>query len=462
MHTAPDAVTSLSHSAVCSLSAIPAHDISRIAWSAHSRLFDQLEWGAILAELTVNASPSAHKAIHEALTTRGDGLSAGEKNLFHEFQQLALTIPEQLLWNPFNNTLIADDQEYRVPQSSRVVVEQLSAMCPGLNATEIAEVRSYIQDTTGPWNYVGLVESFKRHGSCIWAIDAEGDRLAPVSPLYTPGEFLARHSETIAALHPESQKTIAFAASMNNNLLLDKTVEVRFSAGSAHPALIFVTISDESGNDEVLVTRPQSSEDFLELARNDIFNLEISQQAIRDELIEHILTNEGPWNEVGLVRDFFMSAKGAVLCRLFNGKTIFIPISMPAGDFMSTFVDDNPAITASGKGLLNRVVEMRDIKMIRGSVQSVSGSAEEGVMVHGYKGRLQGAFFSECENPEVYFTDDPLLSERSKEALKRDIDENPTAPDWQLRGYARRFSETRRGVLIERFDGTRRFVPFED
>jgi len=430
-------------------------------FAARARLSDQLEWGAILAELTDGAPPKAHAAILEALTTRGETLSPEEKRLFNEFQQLALTIPTQLLWNPFNYTLIADDQEYQVPQSWRVIEAELPSLCPDLTPAEVDEVRSYIQETTGPWNYFGIVDRFARDGACIWAFSSNGVRLAPISPLLSPTEFLILHHEAIRGLHPEAQKTIAFAASLNDGLLLNKNFDITFSVEDSNPALVIASYMDEGELQEVLITRSQTSEEFLTRARNDTFNFGLSQRAIRDELIEHILVNEGPWNQIGLVRDFFVSAKGAVLCRLYNGKTVFVPISMPAGDFMSTFVDDNPEISSSGKGLLNRVVEMEDLKIIRGSVWSVSGSAEEGVLVRGYKGRIAGAFFSQCETPERYFMDDPLLSDRSKEALKRDLEENPTSPEWQLRGYARRFSEKRRGVLIERFDGTKRFVPFE-
>lgn len=460
MHATTDAVTPLAHSTICSLRDLPAQDISRVAAAAQTRLTDQLEWGAIIAELTDGAPPKAFAAIHEALTTRGEALSPGEKQLFHEFQQLALTIPTQLLWNPFNHTLIADDLEYQIPQSWRVIEAQLSLLCPDLTPSEIDGVRTYIRETTGPWNYFGIVERFARDGACVWAFNSNGERLAPIAPLFTPTEFLALYSQAIRALHPEAQKTIAFAASLNDGLLLDKNLDITFSVEDANPALVVASFMDEGELQEVLITRSQTSEEFLALARNDTFNLGLSQQPIRDELIGHILMNEGPWNQIGLVRDFFVSAKGAVLCRLYNGKTVFVPISMPAGDFMSTFVDDNPQISSSGKGLLNRVVEMEDLKIIRGSVRSVSGSAEEGVLVRGYKGRLAGAFFSQCDYPERYFMDDPLLSERSKEALKRDLEENPTLPEWQLRGYARRFSEKKRGVIIERFDGTKRFVPF--
>jgi hypothetical protein len=426
------------------------------------RLADQIEWGAILAELTDGTSDEVCAAIEAALTTQGEGLSLAEKRLFHDFQKLSCTVPEHLIWNPFTNTLMVDDQEYRIPQPTRFTEKNLSAMCPDLTPSEIDEVRAHIQETTGPWNYYGQVERFERHDSRIWAINSVGERIAPIVSLYTANEFMALHHSQIEKLHPETQKTIAFAVSMNNDLLLDKGLTPTFSAEEAHPALAIVSFMEDGEKQEILFTRSQTSEEFLETVRSDAFNFDFSQQSIREELFEHIQSTEGPWNQVGLVRDFFVSNKGAVLCRLYNGKTAFIPISMPAGDFMKTYVDDNPSITPSGKGLLNKVVEMEDLSIIRGSVSSISGSAEDGVLVRGYKGRIAGAFFSPYDTPETYFKDDPFLSERGKETLLRDIEENPSSPEWQLRGYARRFSETTRGIVIEHYDGKKRFVPFKD
>lgn len=462
MHVTTDAITSLSHAVIRSVDSLLDDQLSRITLAVRQRLSDQIEWGAMLAEVADGTSDDACAAILTALTTRGEGLSLEEKRLFHEFQKLSLTIPDQLLWNPFNNSLIADDQEYRIPQAIHETEKNLSELCPSLTSGEIDLVRVYIRDNIGPWNYYGQVEGFERQGSRIWAIDGVGQRLAPIVPLHTMSEFMALHRAEIEKLHPETQKTIAFAASLNNDLLLDRSIDPSFSAEEAHPALTIASFIEDGENQQILFTRSQSSEEFLESAHHDTFNFDLSQQSIREELLEHIQSNEGPWNHVGLVRDFFVSDKGAVLCRLYNGKTTFVPISMPAGDFMTTFVDDNPAITASGKGLLNRVVEMEDFKIIRGSVSSISGSAEDGVLVRGYKGRIAGAFFSPCDSPEMYFMDDPFLSDRGKETLKRDIEQNPAFPEWRLRGYARRFSETRRGVLIEHYDGKKRFVPFDN
>jgi hypothetical protein len=460
MHVTTDAITSLSHAVIRSTDSLSDSQLSRVALAARGRLSDQIEWGAILAEVAHGASGEVCAVIHAALTTRGESLSLEEKRLFHEFQRVSLTIPDHLLWNPFTNTLLVDNQEYRVPQTTRAIEENLSELCAGLTSAEIEQVRAYIRDNIGPWNYYGQVERFERHGTRVWAIDGVGHRLAPIISARTVSEFMSLHRAEIEKLHPESQKTIAFAASLSNHLLLDRNLDLSFSAEEAHPALAIVSFVEDGEKQQILFTRSQSSEEFLEGARHDTFNCDLSQQSIREELIEHIQSNEGPWNQVGLVHDFFVSDKGAVLCRLYNGKTTFIPISMPAGDFMTTFVDENPTITSSGKGLLNRVVEMEDLKIIRGSVSSISGSAEDGVIVRGYKGRIAGAFFSQCDSPEMYFMDDPLLSDRGKETLKRDIERNPALPEWRLRGYARRFSETTRGVLIEHYDGTKRLVPF--
>jgi hypothetical protein len=460
MHVKTDAITPLSHAITRSTDLLSDAQLSRLALAVRERISDQIEWGTVLAEVTHGAPDEVCALIEAALTTGGEGLSLAEKRLFYEFQKLSLTIPDQLIWNPFTNTLVVDDQEYRVPQATRVTEGQLTELCPGLAPVEIDQVRAYIRDNTGSWNYYGQVERFERQGSRIWAIDGAGQRLTPIVSLHTVSEFMAIHHAAIEKLHPETQKTIAFAASLNNDLLLDRDIEPRFSAEDAHPALALVSFVEDGEKQQILFTRSQSSDDFLDTTQPNIFNFDLSQQLIREELIEHIHSNEGPWNQVGLVRDFFVSDKGAVLCRLYNGKTTFIPISMPAGDFMTAFVDENPAITSSGKGLLNRVVEMEDLKIIRGSVSSISGSAEDGVLVRGYKGRIAGAFFSPCDTPEKYFMDDPFLSDRGKEALQRDLEKNPDSPEWQLRGYARRFSETKRGVLIERYDGTRRFVPF--
>lgn len=461
MHTKTDTLTPLCHAVIRSTASLPDDQLSRITMATWQRLADQIDWGAILADLTHGVSDEARAAIEAALTTEGDGLSLEEKRLFHDFQKLSLTVPERLVWNSFTNTLLVDDKEYRVPQTSHATEKNLLEMCPGLTASEIGDIRNYIRETIGPWSYYGQVERFERHDSRIWAMNDLGERLAPIVTLYTPSEFMALHHSKLETLHPETQKTLAFALSMNDNLLLDRALTLTFSAEEAHPALAVVSFIDDGEKQELLFTRPQTSNEFLETVRSDTFNFDLSQDSIREELTQHIQSTEGPWNHVGLVRDFFVSHKGAVLCRLYNGRTTFIPISMPAGDFMTIYVDDNPAITPSGKGLLNRVVEMEDIKIIRGSIFSISGSAEDGVLMRGYRGRIAGAFFSPCDSPQTFFSDDPFLSERGKETLRRDLEENPLLPEWRLRGYARRFSETRRGVVIEHYDGNKRFVPFE-
>lgn len=461
MHVKSDAITPLAHAITRSATSLSEDELSRLSVAVWARLSDRIEWGEILAEAAHGTTDEAYAAIRAALTTSGEGLSLAEKRLFQEFQTIAITAPEQLLWNPFTNTLIVDDHEYRVPQPILAIEGHLAEMCPDLTPPEVDQVQSCIRGNTGPWNYYGQVERFERQGSRIWAVNDVSERLAPIVSFQTASEFMELHRAEIEKLHPETQKTIAFAVSLHNDLLLDRGITPSFSAEDAHPALAVVSFVDDGEREEIVFTRSQTSEEFLEAARHDTFNFDLSQQTIREELIEHIQFNEGPWNQLGLVHDFFVSNKGAVLCRLYNGKTIFIPISMPAGDFMTTFVDENPAITSSGKSLLNRVVEMEDLKIIRGSVSSISGSAEDGVLVRGYKGRIAGAFFSPCDTPERYFMDDPLLSDRGKEALQRDLEENPASPEWRLRGYARRFSETKRGVLIEHYDGTRRFVPFD-
>jgi hypothetical protein len=75
MHTKVDPITPLSHALIRSVASLPDNLLARVSTAVHVRLADQIEWGAILAELTDGTSDEVCAAIEAALTTQGEGLS---------------------------------------------------------------------------------------------------------------------------------------------------------------------------------------------------------------------------------------------------------------------------------------------------------------------------------------------------------------------------------------------------
>ena len=97
---------------------------------------------------------------------------------------------------------------------------------------------------------------------------------------------------------------------------------------------------------------------------------------------------------------------------------------------------------------------------MRGSIKSLFGSAEHGVLVEGHDGKILRAFFDEWANPGEAIAEDPLLSARAKQAVTRDMETNPRIPDWRCQGFISQIREDRSGVFLIRYDGTERFIPF--
>jgi hypothetical protein len=453
-------VTQLVNAAVHSLDSCP-HDQSFEVMRAalfHQQL-RQRQADVVVGRIQ-NTTPQVAASIRLALLESGEDLPLHERHIYQEFQRIGVDAWGGAEWDELEGVLRVDDVEYRVPQPIASFVESLEDKCVGLDSAEIASVRTYIQSHEGPWNFMGGVRDFQRLQGVVWAVDWSGDPLAPVDPFLTPSQFLRKYARQIDSLSSEAQKTLLYALSDSGGLLLRRQHEFTFKAASPDSVVIVASYLDGSDRKYVMLTRQQSGGDFIHDLPVSGFEFSLSQEAIYDDVVEFVMSHKGPWNRGGLVTGFFMDPLGAVRCRLVDDSTMVLPIQMPYATFMATYVDENPKITRTGKALINRLAETMQFDFVRGSIKSVFGSGEHGVLVEGHDGKIIRAFFDEWKEPRQSVVTDPFLSDRAKRTLARDIEENPKNPDWRCQGYISRVSEDESGVVIVRYDGSSRRVPF--
>jgi hypothetical protein len=407
-----------------------------------------------------DAPPRVSAAIRLALLESGDNLSLHERCIYNDFQRVGFEPWIRAEWDEMEAVLRVDDAEYRVPQSVTALTDDLESYCVGLDSRDLETVRSYIQAHEGPWNFMGSVRDFQRVQGVVWAVDWSGDPIAAIAPYMTPSEFLRKYARQIDELTPEAQKTLLSAVSDSDELLLNRAYELTLQAGSRDSAVVVASYMDGSERKYVMLTRPQSSADFIRDAPVSAFRFSLSQNDVYEDVVEFVTSHKGPWNRKGVVRGFFVDPHGAVRCQLVDDSTMILPIQMPYATFMATYVDENPKITRSGRALINRLAETMRFDFVRGSIKSVFGSGEHGVLVEGHDGKIIRAFFDEWREPREAVITDPFLSDRAKRALAQDIEENPRSPEWRCQGYISRLGEDESGVVIVRYDDSSRRIPF--
>jgi hypothetical protein len=407
-----------------------------------------------------NTTPGAANAIKLALTESGESLPLHERRIYNEFQRITVRQWNKAEWDELEGVLRVDDAEYRVPQSIATLIKDIENRCVGLDSQEIDKVRGYIQSNEGPWNFMGAVRDFRRVHGIVWAVDWSGDPIAAIDPYMTPSQFLRRYVREIDNLPMEAQKTLLFALSDSDELLLNRQYEFTLRAGSHHSAVVVASYLDGSERKYVMLTRQQSGAEFLQDLPISGFRFSLSHEDLYEDVVEFVTTHKGPWNRKGVVSGFFLDTHGAIRCQLVDDSSMIIPIQLPHTTFMSTYVDENPRITRSGKALINRLAETTQFDFVRGSIKSVYGSGEHGVLVEGHDAKIIRAFFDEWRDPRGAIVSDPFLSERAKRALTQDIEDNPKLPEWRCQGYISRVTEDESGVVILRYDGSSRIIPF--
>lgn len=407
-----------------------------------------------------NATPHIASAIKLALSESGDNLPVHERRIYQEFQRIGVHAWESAEWDELEEVLRVDDVEYRVPQSGTVLVENLESNCVGLDSAEIAAVREYIQSHEGPWNFKGAVRDFRRIQGVVWAIDWSGDPITAIDPCMTPSQFLRKYARQIDSLTAEAQKTLLLALNDSDDLLLNRQHELTFKEGSRDSAVVIASYLEGSERKYVMLTRQQSGADFLRELPVSGFQFSLSQEELYGDVLEFVTSHKGPWNRKGVVTGFFVDDLGAVRCRLVDDSSMILPLQIPYATFMATYVDENPRITRSGKALINRLAETTRFDFVRGSIKSVFGSGEHGVLVEGHDGKIIRAFFDEWKEAREAIITDPFLSERAKRTLTQDIEDNPKLPEWRCQGYISRVSEDESGVVIVRYDSSSRRITF--
>lgn len=407
-----------------------------------------------------NVSPRVVTAISDALLESGEQLPLHERRIYQDFQRIVLDSWIKCEWDEMEGILRVDEREYRIPQSSSVYARGIHTHCVGLEPEEVDQVRAYICANEGPWNFVGSVRDFRRSDGVVWAMDWSGERIVAIQPEISPGQFLRKYSRQIDGLSAEEQKTLLFALTDSEGLLLKRHYEFTFQGSARDTGVVIASYLDGRERKYVLLTRQQTSADFLRDLPISSFEFALSQENVYEDLIEYVMSHKGPWNQKGVVIGFFEDVHGAVRCRLVDDSSAIIPINISFATFMTTYVDDNPRISQSGKALINRLSETIKFDFVRGSIKSIFGSREHGVLVEGHDGQIIRAFFDEWKDPLGEISADPLLSGRAKQLVAGDIAENPRLPDWRCLGYVSRIREDQSGVEIVRYDGTSRRIPF--
>lgn len=453
-------VTALVNAAVLSLDECGHDQSSEIVRAAqfHQRLRAE-QTRCVVARID-NAGSDVLAAITEALLESGAGKPLHERRIYHEFQRIVVEPWTTCEWDEMEGVLRVDEQEYRVPQSSDNFTRELDTYCVGLTPEEIEVVRAYVKANEGPWNFRGCVRDFRAYHGVVWAVDWGGDRIAAIQPDITPSQFLRKYARQIDGLTAEEQKTLLFALTDSDSLLLKRQFEFTLIGGSRSTGVVIASYIDETERKYVMLTRPQTSAEFLRTVPVSGFEFSLAQEDVYASVVEYVSSHKGPWNQKGLVTGFFEDALGAVRCRLIDDSSAIIPLRLPFATFMTTYVDDNPKITPSGRALINRLAETVTFDFVRGSIKSIFGSAEHGVLVEGHDEQIIRAFFDEWSHPVEEISADPFLSNRAKQAVMRDIAENPKVPDWRCQGYVTRIREEPTGVLLIRYDGSSRHIPF--
>lgn len=460
MITRQEPVTALVNAALRSLDGCTHDDWFEILRAAQFHQQVREKQARFFLDHIDNASPRILTAISDALLESGEQLPLHERRIYQDFQRIVLDSWINCEWDEMEGILRVDEREYRIPQSSSEYARGIHTHCVGLEPEEVDQVRAYICANEGPWNFVGSVRDFRRSDGVVWAMDWSGERIAAIQPEISPGQFLRKYSRQIDGLTAEEQKTLLFALTDSGGLLLKRHYEFTFQGSSRDTGVVIASYLEGRERKYVLLTRQQTSADFLRDLPTSSFEFALSQEAVYDDVIQYVISHKGPWNQKGVVTGFFEDAHGAVRCRLIDDSSTIIPIKIDFATFMTVHVDDNPRITRSGKALINRLSESIEFDFVRGSIKSIFGSGEHGVLVEGHDGQIIRAFFDEWKNPRGEIAADPFLSGRAKRALEKDVADNPTLPDWRCLGYISQIREDESGVLIVRYDGTSRRIPF--
>ena len=460
MITTRDPVSPLVNAAVHSLDGLSRDQSFEVMRAAAFHQRERQRQVDVVVSRIEDLPPRAADAIKLALLESGENLPLHERRIYNDFQRMALQHWIRAEWDEMESVLRVDDIEYRVPQSVTTFTADLESYCVGLDSRELETVRSYIEAHEGPWNFMGSVRDFRRLQGVVWAVDWSGDPVAAIDPYMTPSQFLRKYVREIDELTAEAQKTLLFALSNSEDLLLSRQYDFTLRAGASDSAVVVASYLDGPERKYVMLTRQQSSADFLRDAPVSAFHFSLSQEDIYEDVVEFVTSNKGPWNRKGVVRGFFVDPRGAVRCQLVDDSTMLLPVQIPYATFMATYVDENSKITRSGKALINRLAETIQFDFVRGSIKSVFGSGEHGVLVEGHDGKIIRAFFDEWNEPREAVVTDPFLSDRAKRTLAQEIEENPKTPEWRCQGYISRLSEDESGVVIVRYDGSSRRIPF--
>lgn len=407
-----------------------------------------------------NTTPHVANAIKLALREMGESLPAHERRLYNEFQEIAVRRWASAEWDDVEAVLRVDDVQYRVPQPVSALTDDLEGHCVGLNTQDVDKVRTYIRSHQGPWNFVGCVRDFRLQQGVVRAMDWSGEPVATIDPYMTPSQFLRVYARQIDNLPAEAQKTLLFGLSDSDELLLNRQYEFTLRASSRHSAIVVASYLDGSERRYVMLTRQQSGSEFLQDLPVSGFQFSLSQEDLYEDVVEFVTSHKGPWNRKGVVSGFFEDVHGAIRCQLVDDSSMILPIQLSDATFMASYVDDNVKITRTGKALINRLAETTQFDFVRGSIKSVFGSGEHGVLVEGHDGKIIRAFFDVWKEPRESIVSDPFLSERAKRVITRDIEENPRLPEWRCQGYISRLNEDNAGVVLVRYDGTSRRIPF--
>jgi hypothetical protein len=408
-----------------------------------------------------NIPENYRKRLVDALLFSNTQAPALDKKIFGEFQSIDLGKADELTWDTEMNYLVVDGVPLQIPQSLRAIDSILEMKCVGLTAEDISLIRTYTSENIGPWNFYGLVDDFIKTGNQIWAINKEKQKITPIISQITPIEFINSHQEQIENLSVEGQITLAYQL-YENSYLLTNNNRITIEQSSIHPAVIVMREVFNTTEGITYLSRPQSSQEFLNSFPPECFEFGIEQEGLYQELANFINHNQGHWNNIGMIRRFFVNEHGAVQYELFDGKQMIVPLSFPFGEFMKSFVDDNPSLDPTGKRIIEKYIDSGKLKIYRGQVKSVYGDSQLGVYIVGHYDEIIFAGFDRWDNPKEFISNNPFLKSRSKQTLLDHIEKNPDSPEWSSQGYIKDILESDKGVVLIRYDDNRKLIPYLD
>ena len=402
------------------------------------------------------------KQFYQALLFDRTDAPEYEKQMFQELQSIGFDKARTLVWDQDIESLIVDDVPLRIPQSIKSIDPILELRCHGFSVDDLAFIKSYIREHPGPWNFYSQVFDFIKQDGQIWAINKNQEKLAPLLRTITVKDFILAHQQEIESLTPLGQQTLMYYLSFDSSLLIQSNARTSLKQSHLDPNVIVLTEKSVGYEATFYLSRPQSSEEFFESFPVERFEFNIEQQHLFLELKQYLQSNQGDWNQKGLVQRFFVTEHGGVKYERIDAQMIEIPLRWPYGEFMKTFIDDNPSLDLKCKRIIERFIDQGKLSLHRGQVKSVYGNSQIGAFIVDHNERFIFAGFEKWEDPTDHIKSNLLLSDKSKKALINDINNNPDSPEWNSQGYIKDFVELDNGVQLIRFDDEKRFIPFLD